>query len=456
MSHHLRLSLVPAYLMLCLLLGGASAAGLWANMILQLLAIPIIFSSLLLERQTPMAASARQLILIMILMLLVIGIQLVPLPPSLWASLPGRDHVAEGLRLVGQPLPWLPLSLAPYQTLASALWLLPAVAVVLGIVRLGYFKSTWIAWVIAMVTAAGVLLGAMQVSGGPAWYFYQITNFGFATGFFSNANHMATLLVAAIPFLTALFVTARARRQSAQRSSGMFVILSGAIAVVLAGLLINNSLAGLGLAVPVIAASLLMIRFGRKQLPSWSLGVIAVLTIVPVLLVFAEPFDNNLTSSGVENAELSRYTSFSKSIDAAKDFVPLGSGIGSFAEIYRLYEDPAAIGRTYMNHVHSDYIELFLETGVLGLAVLLLFLLWWGRRSIAIWRAAEPDNFARAASIASAAILAHSLVDYPLRTAAMAAVFALCCALMAEPRAKARRPGEKNRPTKLARHLAAD
>ena len=40
--HHLRIALVPAFLLLCLVLGGASAAGIWSNMLLQLLAIPLI------------------------------------------------------------------------------------------------------------------------------------------------------------------------------------------------------------------------------------------------------------------------------------------------------------------------------------------------------------------------------------------------------------------------------
>jgi hypothetical protein len=38
------------------------------------------------------------------------------------------------------------------------------------------------------------------------------------------------------------------------------------------------------------------------------------------------------------------------------------------------------------------------------------------------------SNFAKAATIASAAILAHSIVDFPLRTAAIASVFATCLA----------------------------
>ena len=48
---------------------------------------------------------------------------LVPLPPELWTALPGRDHVREGYALLGQPLPWMPISLAPFDTVASALWL---------------------------------------------------------------------------------------------------------------------------------------------------------------------------------------------------------------------------------------------------------------------------------------------------------------------------------------------
>jgi len=47
-----------------------------------------------------------------------------------------------------------------------------------------------------------------------------------------------------------------------------------------------------------------------------------------------------------------------------------------------------------------------------------------------------------AGAIASSAILLHSVVDYPLRTAAMSSVFAMCLALMLIPRVEVRRPGE--------------
>jgi hypothetical protein len=62
------------------------------------------------------------------------------------------------------------------------------------------------------------------------------------------------------------------------------------------------------------------------------------------------------------------------------------------------------------------------------------------------------DQFALAGAIASAAILLHSLVDYPLRTAAISAVFAMSLALIIQSRRTVR--SEKDlRPT---RHLVVD
>jgi O-antigen ligase len=423
---------------------------------LQLLAIPLIVWAAAANPSHPLSTPAKQLIVLLVLVVLVIALQLVPLPPSVWTSLPGRQPVVEGFRLIGEPLPWLPLSLDPYWTIASALWLLPAIAVLFGIVRLGSFRAASLAWVLAAVTIASVVVGALQKVGGndSPWYFYEITNYGSTTGFFSNANHLATLMVATIPFLAALYLSLVAKGRSVQKSSGLLVVLAGTLVVIAVGIAINASIAGIGLSVPVLAASVLMILSRRRKLPRWTPLIVAVLLAGSVAVVFTAPFANNLTTAGEKSKEDSRYNSFTKSVAAAKDFMPVGSGIGTFQQIYRTHEDPASVDRFYMNHVHGDYIELALETGVPGLLVLLLFLIWWARRCLLIWRAEEPDYFARAATIASAAILAHSIVDYPLRTVAISAVFAMCCGLMADPRTQTRRSERSS--TRRARHLSAD
>jgi O-antigen ligase len=449
-------AITPGFLFLCLLLGGASAAGLWANSLLQLLAVPLLFWALITRRTA--SVPGRQLLALTMLLIAVVLIQLVPLPPAIWTNLPGRGHVREGFELVGQPLPWLPISLAPRATVASLLWLLPAFAVLLGILRLGSFKPGGIAFVIVVATALSVLVGTLQIAGGEGspWYPYQITNYGVTVGFFANANHLATLLVVSVPFLAGLYMSARSKGRSADRSAGLFAMLGGFFCLVIVGLFINASLAGLGLMVPVSAASILMMMRKRKP-PLWSLAVLALLTAASLSVVFSNKLGNNLFGAGAETDVVSRYTTFTVSSEAAKDYFPFGSGVGTFQGVYRMYEDAERVTTTYINHVHSDWIEIVLETGIFGAAVLILFLVWWLRRTIAIWRAPDPDYLARAATIASAAIIAHSLVDYPLRTAAISAVFAACCALMANPIRRVSRSSDKRAaPTRPARHLSAD
>jgi O-antigen ligase len=455
-----RHALAPGYLLLCLLLGGASAAGIWSNMLLQLLALPIIAAAVLSSPSTPLPAPGRQLIALFLAALAVVAMQLVPLPPSLWTAVPGRTGIAEGFTAVGAELPWLTTSLSPYRTVSSALWLLPAVAILLAILRLRAFKPAAIAWTIVGVTVVSVAIGAVQVAGGETspWYLYEITNRGASTGFFSNANHLATLLVCSFPFLMALYLGARDKGGSVQKNSGLLVILAGAVGVVLVGVVVNRSLAGVGLSVPALAASALMfLSRGGRRMPKWLLVLAPLLAVASVAVALSGPTGNNLIGEEARSSQESRYTSFSRSLDAAGDYLPAGSGVGSFQEVYRSREDPRTMQRTFMNHVHSDYIELLLETGVPGMIVLALFLYWWARRTWTIWRADDRDHYALAGSVASALILAHSAVDYPLRTAAIAAVFALSVALMAEPRPAERARREKSGSGKGgARHLSAD
>lgn len=452
---NIRHALVPVYLSFCIILGGASAAGMLANLILQLAAVAILLMTFALRPQSSLAGPTRGLMLLVIALVALFLAQLIPLPPELWSSLPGRAPVVQGFEMLGQPLPWLALSLAPINTLASLFWLLPAFAVLAAILRYGGFRADWIAWAIVIMTTVAVVLGAIQVAGGarsPA-YLYQITNPGFAVGFFSNANHMATLLLVAIPFLAAIQKEALGKRRSIRHGSGLLVVTAMALLVILIGLLINRSLAGWGLAVPVMAASAVLLLHARKPIPRWIFPLVALLGLAAVAAVLSAPMGNNLTSDEARMSAGSRFTSFSRTLDAAADYFPAGSGIGTFQDVYRTQEPPNDVDRTYMNHAHGDYFELYLETGLAGAVLVALFLLWWARRTWSLWNEPEPDAFARAATIASAAILLHSVVDYPLRTAAISAIFAACVALMAKPRSRSR--ARRNTETS-GRHLSAD
>jgi len=446
--------IVPAYLVLCIVLGGASRAGYLANFVLQLLALPIIVAALMKPR-IQMSRAARALTWLTAALVVLMLVQLAPLPPSAWASLPGREPIAEGYRMLGQPLPWLPLTLAPDRALASLLWLLPAFAVLLGTLRLGAYRGTLVAWSLAGVTVVAVMIGAMQITGGndSPFYFYAVTNWGNAVGFFANSNHMATLLLCTIPFLAALHVEA-SKSKSVRRASGVVVMLAGVALILLVGLVINRSLAGLGLAVPVIAASFLLFRYRRGALPLWAPAAAGLLTVAAVAAVYMMPLGSDAFSDEARSGTDSRSISVATTLKAARAHLPFGSGVGSFEDIYRLSEDPRSVERVFMNHAHSDFAEVALEAGIPGLLLLLVFLICWPRRAARTWRTSQrPDHFARAATIASAAVIAHSLVDYPLRTAAISVVFAICLALMAEPRPVVRTSGAKD--DEGVRHLSA-
>jgi O-antigen ligase len=279
------------------------------------------------------------------------------------------------------------------------------------------------------------LLGVLQVSSGnpdtSPWYLYAESSFGVASGFFANANHMATLMIATLPFLAALYASSRSTNR--QRSSAVLVLVLGVGLVIFVGILLNRSLAAYGLTPPVLAASVLILLGQRSRWRGWTLLIAGLLLIAAAVVLATSSVRSSQFESDAPTSVQTRQEMLSTTARAVRDFMPWGSGLGSFRSVYQLYEDPARVTNTYVIHAHNDYAELALETGLPGIMLVLLFLGWWSRAS---WRAWFGDGgpYARAASIASAAILVHSLVDFPLRTAAIATVFAMCLALLSERR----------------------
>ena len=426
----------PVYLFACLLLGG-SAQGIWANMILQLAGLAIIAWAAMGTSEEPIARTAWQLLALAILGFAIVAIQLVPLPASLWTQLGPRAHIAEGYRILGLPIPAEPLSVTPASTLNALLGLIPPLAIFCAMVRLKAYRPQWLAIALIAGTLAGIALGALQVASSSAaispWYLYDDTSVGKAVGFFANADHMATLLVVTIPFLAAIIAAAKSANM--QRYSAVVAIAVGLGLVVVVGLALNGSLAGYGLALPVIAASALVMLPAASRLRLPIVGVALLLMIGAVVALETTAIGSRQIGVHASSAVESRSNLLATTSRAAADFMPFGSGLGSFPNVYSLYESPQQVTSVYVVHAHNDYVELALELGLAGVVLMILFLAWWAAAVWRAWRTAEAGPFARAAAIASAAILFHSLVDFPLRTAAIVACFGVCLALLADGRA---------------------
>lgn len=430
-AKQLRSALAPAYVLLCLILGG-SAQGIWANMLLQLIGLAIIAWSAAVAAGEPLTQRARQLLWIALAALAVVAIQLVPLPASVWPHLGGRAELADGYRLLGLVTPPMPISLAPYASLATLLKVIPPIAVFCAIVRLKAYRPGWLALALIVGTGAGILLGVLQVANpdpeSSPWYPYPFSNFGVATGFFANANHMAILLVVTLPFIASLVASTRGR--DVQRYSGAIALGAGAALVIVVGLALNRSLAGYGLGVPALFASLLIVLRKTTAARRWIAGAVVLLVAGAVTaLVISAPGERGF---GAETSVTSRAAITETTLRAAANFLPLGSGLGTFRPVYRLYEDHERINVVEINHAHNDYAELILELGVAGIILIFAFLAWWVVSVWRVWSFGDFGPFAQAASIASGAVLVHSIVDFPLRTAAISAVFAMCLALLTE------------------------
>jgi O-antigen ligase len=133
-----------------------------------------------------------------------------------------------------------------------------------------------------------------------------------------------------------------------------------------------------------------------------------------------------------------RFRIASTTMEAAQAFQPVGSGVGTFVPVYQMYERSADLIATYVNHAHNDWLELWLEGGWPILCVVALGLAWVARATVRAWRTQDTGEpyapidraLPRAASIGLVLLLAHSAVDYPLRTTALSVVFAVLAALL--------------------------
>lgn len=451
MLNRSRQAIAPTYLFACLILGG-SAQGIWQNMILQLAGVAIIAWAAAAPAEEPLLPPAKQLLWLAILGILVVGLQLAPLPPGMWSHLGPRNQFVEGYHALGLAVPALPLSLTPAETLDSLLGIVPPLAIFCAVVRLRAFRPSWLAIALLAGAVAGILIGALQVasskSGQSPWYLYEDTNVGAGVGFFANANHMAILLVIALPFLAAIAATAR--RANVQRYSAALALTIGIGLVVMVGLALNRSLAGYGLALPVLAASALIVLPSTSRLRVWAVVLAGLLVITAIFGLEVSSIGSSKFGQEASTSVESRADILATTSKAMSDFLPFGSGLGSFRQVYHLYERPEQVTNIYVIHAHNDYVELALETGVAGMIIMALFLAWWAVAVWRVWRTAEAGPFARAASIASGAILVHSLVDFPLRTAAISACFAMCVALLADRRAPRAKEASDLRPARHA------
>lgn len=267
----------------------------------------------------------------------------------------------------------------------------------------------------------------MQVLGGAA-YIYDVTNFGLGVGFFANSNRQGNFLLVCLILLGAVVADTPSTRRRDTRLASRVMGGCGR-----AGACRRRSAQRLSRVLPVSGTRsdrrVPDATTGHRVIARWQVALACALALAGVVGVLFYGSDNDLMEKGAIEG-LSRGEFLANGLVMLRDFAPFGSGLGTFVQLYPSYEAAETVGNTFVNHAHNDWLELLIETGAIGAVALGLFLLWFVRRSRAIWVTERTNPFRCAGTAIVALELVHSLGDYSLRTAALSAMLAPGCALM--------------------------
>jgi hypothetical protein len=198
-------------------------------------------------------------------------IQLIPLPYSIWHSLPGRSVVIEISNTLGISQFARPISLSPSRTINSLFALLiPFAAILLTLIQAPKDRSFALKILLAICAFSGVLAVLQLFTPSSSFlYFYAVTNDGQAVGIFANRNHQALLLAISILLATWYFLR---HRDSVLSQSIMpyFALISGCFFTLL--VFLSGSRVGIILGLVAVALSSLAFFFDTRRAKAGSVA----------------------------------------------------------------------------------------------------------------------------------------------------------------------------------------
>ncbi len=438
------LAILVVFAIIMAVFGGSSRADAAQGVVLRPAAALMLIPALYLMQMEAMRA-ARIPLLLLVAFAFWLLLQLIPLPASIWQSLPDRDLIAELDNAAGLGDVWRPISLVPTRGLnALASLIVPAAAILLAIALRMSARDIFIA--IAALGAVDAVLGILQlVTGakGPL-YFYAVTNRGSAVGLFANANHSAVFSSVVMMVSARLFLNGQWCRELLWlRVYSALTFLLGLMAVI-----VSSSRAGIVTGLAALACSVVLVymqtstssgraktgfgrsrqqaKAGKRQAKPKSLladprklatmGFVLVLALVALFVL-------NGRAAGLEDA-LNRDAFDDLRWELAPILLQMagvhwfvGTGFGSFDEVYHIYEPSELLFSRYVNQAHNDWLQLIIEGGIPAICIVAALLIWIAKSVLRLL--ADKDNGRKTAlfwSVTFGIFMAASVPDYPLRT----------------------------------------
>jgi O-antigen ligase len=361
-------------------------------------------------------------------LILLVGIipllQLIPLPPSMWRTLPGHAVPDAISQLAGQGGMARPLSLSPEDTRMHALSLIVPFAMFLATLQLDTPARDRLIIVIVGFAFVSAILGVFQVLIGNQLYLYDFTHLGYPVGFFANRNHEGDLLLIALPLSVRMVASFRIRRDMRR------AIMIGLVLFFTAAVVATQSRSALVILPAALLGAYVTYegRLGGRQFWMITAGLVAIAVLGALVLLYTSVGQHVLDRFNEVDQDL-RPQIWKGTIVGIQQYWPTGSGLGSFVPVYRMIEDLNFVKERWVNHAHDEYLEILLETGLAGAILLATYAILFVVRMFA----RTPDWLGQhkwAAFTGIMVLLLHSLTDYPMRTFGLVAIFAFLNGLL--------------------------
>lgn len=321
-----------------------------------------------------------------------------------------------------------------YQTLSTA-GLYAAYGLICFLVVQAMRRTRQIKVLVIAVTSYGFVLATFALvqgmaSNGKLYWLRTPHSGGWIYGPYVNHNHYAGLMemLVPIPLIYALTRGARGPRR---------VLAAVAAAIMACTIFLSGSRGGMvafAVQMAVLAAILASDRLQRKK----ALLLGSFLVVVAVLLAWmggGELAKRMASIHSETHQELTGGMRVNIDRDSLHMFLHrpwLGWGLGNFPEAFPQFR--TFYTTSFVNEAHNDYLQLLVETGVAGFAVMLWYLIVLYRNALKKlndWAHDTNGAVSLACILGCTGILVHSFVDFNLQIPANALLFYVLAAVAA-------------------------
>lgn len=387
--------------------------------------------------------------------------QIIPLPPQVLKII-SPESLKIGLMSLpitqtagseSNPAPWF--SIAPYAhpvrlslVRLTVYWLLFS-----GLVQIlnSRKRINTIVIIILCTCCFESLYGIVQTFSGSEhiWWFKKEHYLGNVTGTYINHNHFAGLMEMGL-LLAAGFSVALSSRSGKKRTAlktgrktvalflkllpsdqmkhkRFLILFSGVVMGI--GLIYSNSRGGMISAGCVMLLTGMVLFFNKKHRGK---GIILVslfilLSCYAIMIGLDAPVRK---FSYIDSSFTERVRFAKKTLDMARDYPIVGTGIGGFKYIYPRYKSDEDVHH-FIRYAHNDWAQFQAEAGIVGMCLLVSGIIFYLFKTIPFWMR-RRDLYAVSFYFTSLAVLLclgiHSLSDFNLHFPGNCVVLVSICA----------------------------